>query len=141
MRMEEGLDTGPTYLIKRLRLHPRETGGTLHDKLAILGAEALLEALPGIADGRLVPNAQDDGFATYAKKLRKEEAAVDWRRSAIEIDRRIRAFDPWPVAQTALRGETLRLWGSALEGAGSVRWGQVYRGKGAGLGGCGVSSE
>ena len=116
MRMEEGLDTGPMYLIKRLRLDPRETGATLHDKLAVLGADALLEALPGIADGRLVPEAQDDALATYAKKLRKEEADVDWGRPAAEIDRTIRAFDPWPVAQTRLRGAVLRLWGSALPG-------------------------
>jgi methionyl-tRNA formyltransferase len=116
MRMEEGLDTGPMYLIKRLRLDPRETGATLHDKLAVLGADALLEALPGIVDGRLVPEAQDDALATYAKKLRKEEADVDWGRPAAEIDRTIRAFDPWPVAQTRLRGAVLRLWGSALPG-------------------------
>ena len=114
MRMEAGLDTGPMYLIRRLALEPRETGGSLHDRLAVLGAEALMEALPGILDASLVPQVQDDSMSTYAEKLRKEEAMVDWDRPAAEIDRMIRAFDPWPVAQTALAGSTLRLWGSEL---------------------------
>jgi methionyl-tRNA formyltransferase len=127
MQMEEGLDTGAVFLTRRIPLDPRETGGTLHDKLSVLGAEALMESLPGIADGSLVPQAQNDGLATYAKKLGKEEADVDWRRTAAEIDRLIRAFDPWPVAQTRLRGETLRLWGGTLPGtdAGGVTPGTV----------------
>jgi methionyl-tRNA formyltransferase len=116
MRMEAGLDTGPMYLKQRIPLDTRETGGSLHDKLATLGAAALIEALPGIADGTRIPEHQDDSLATYAKKLGKEEASVDWTHPAVEIDRRIRAFDPWPVAQTRL-GETLmRLWGSELPG-------------------------
>jgi methionyl-tRNA formyltransferase len=110
MRMEAGLDTGPMYLIRRLTLAPRETAGSLHDKLSALGAEALCEALPGIADGSLVPEPQDDSLANYAKKLSKDEALVDWSRSSAEIDRLIRAFDPWPVALTALGDGTLRLW-------------------------------
>ncbi|MEA3274582.1 MAG: methionyl-tRNA formyltransferase [Pseudomonadota bacterium] len=112
MRMEAGLDTGPMYLISRTPIAPGETGGSLHDKLAQLGASALLEALPGIADGTLIPEPQDDALATYAKKLQKEEAGVDWHRPAVELDRMIRAFDPWPVAQTRLGDSTLRLWGS-----------------------------
>jgi methionyl-tRNA formyltransferase len=117
MRMEAGLDTGPVYLERRLALEPRETGATLHDKLAALGAQALVAALPGIADGSLPPRSQDGASATYARKLSKEEAVVDWSRSAVEIDRQIRAFDPWPVAQTAFRGGTLRLWaGEPLAG-------------------------
>lgn len=110
MRMEAGLDTGPVYLERRVPIEPRETGGTLHDKLALLGAEALVESLPGIADGSLLPQAQDEALATYAKKLSKEEAVIDWSRSATEIDRQIRAFDPWPVAQTTFSGGTLRVW-------------------------------
>jgi methionyl-tRNA formyltransferase len=114
MRMEAGLDTGPMYLRRRIPLDTRETGGSLHDKLATLGASALIEALPGIAGGTLIPERQDDNLACYAKKLGKEEASIDWSRPAVELDRRIRAFDPWPVAQTRL-GETLvRLWGSEL---------------------------
>lgn len=112
MRMEAGLDTGPMYLVRRLALDARETGGSLHDKLSGIGAAALVEALPGIADGSSVPEVQDDNLATYAKKLSKEEAIVDWNRPAVEIDRLVRAFDPWPVAQTAFAGGTLRLWAS-----------------------------
>ena len=110
MRMEEGLDTGPVYLTRCLTLEARETGGSLHDKLAALGAEALLEALPGIAAGDLAPVPQEASRATYAGKLTKEEAWIDWHRPALEIDRQMRAFDPWPVAQTRLSGTTLRLW-------------------------------
>jgi len=114
MRMEAGLDTGPMYLTRRIAIAPRETGGSLHDKLAALGAEALMNALPGIADGSLSPAPQNDDKATYAKKLTKEEALIDWRRPAVEIDRMIRAFDPWPVAHTRLGATTLRIWGSEL---------------------------
>jgi len=114
MRMEAGLDTGPVYLIRRLPLDPRETGGSLSEKLSLLGTEALLAALPGIAAGDLIPHPQDDRLANYAHKLAKTEAEVDWTRPAVEIDRLIRAFDPWPVAQTRLDGTSLRLWSSAL---------------------------
>jgi methionyl-tRNA formyltransferase len=114
MGMEEGLDTGPMFLKKGIALGARETGGGLHDKLAQLGAAALMEALPRIADGTLKPQPQDDPLATYAKKLSKEEAYVDWTRPAIELDRMVRAFNPWPVAQTKLGETTLRLWETEL---------------------------
>lgn len=114
MRMEAGLDTGPMYLVKRLTLDPRETGGSLHDKLSLLGATALVEALPVIAAGNLAPEIQDDRQANYAHKLAKAEAEVDWSQSAVDIDRLIRAFDPWPVAQTQLDEASLRLWGCDL---------------------------
>jgi methionyl-tRNA formyltransferase len=112
MRMEAGLDTGPVYLLKGVPVGARETGGSLHDKLAVLGAGALLEALPGVVDGSLPPKPQDDARATYAKKLTKQEAEVDWSRTAVQLDRMIRAFNPWPVAQTRLQGAPLRLWES-----------------------------
>jgi methionyl-tRNA formyltransferase len=114
MAMEAGLDTGPMYLTRYVSISPRETGGSLHDKLAVLGAEALMDALHGIADGSLIPAPQDSDKATYAKKLTKEEAVIDWRQAAVEIDRMVRAFDPWPVAQTRLGETTLRVWGSEL---------------------------
>jgi methionyl-tRNA formyltransferase len=120
MSMEAGLDTGPMYLIRHVPIEPRETGGSLHDKLAMLGAEALMEALPGVFGGTLIPQPQDDALATYAKKLSKNEAIVDWGRSAEEIDRMIRAFDPWPVAQTRLGDMSLRLWGSEIVPDGST---------------------
>ncbi len=110
MGMEEGLDTGPMYLTKTLAIEATDTGGTLHDKLAQVGAQALIEALPGILDASAVPQPQDDAQATYASKLSKEAAWIDWKRPAIEIDRQVRAFDPWPVAQTRLGPDALRIW-------------------------------
>ncbi len=108
MQMDEGLDTGDMLLKRAVPIGPRETGGSLHDRLATLGAEAIVEAL---ADpDRLVPEPQDEAQATYAEKLRKEEAAIDWSKPATEIDRQIRAFNPWPVAQTRLDGGVLRIW-------------------------------
>jgi methionyl-tRNA formyltransferase len=116
MGMEAGLDTGPVYLTRRVPISPEETGGSLHDRLAALGASALMDALPGIADGTLTPQPQDGTRATYAGKLTKEEARVDWSRPAVELDRMVRAFDPWPVAQTRLGETVLRLWGCELPG-------------------------
>jgi methionyl-tRNA formyltransferase len=135
MAMEAGLDTGPMYLRRSIYLTSRETGGSLHDKLAQLGASTLLEALPGIADGTLVPERQDDTLATYAGKLGKEDAWLDWTRPAVELDRMIRAFDPWPVAQTRLGEKVLRLWGCELpgEGAGSGLPGRILAAGKAGI--------
>jgi len=110
MGMEEGLDTGPVYHRLTLPITPTETGGSLHDKLATLGARALIDALPGIAEGTLEAVAQADAGVTYASKLTKEEATIDWALSAVQIDRQVRAFDPWPVSQTTLGGESLRIW-------------------------------
>ena len=117
MRMEKGLDTGPVYLSKAIALAADETGGSLHDRLSVLGAEGLMEALPGIADGSLQPVPQNDAEATYAAKLEKKEARVDWKRSALEIERQVRAFNPWPVAFTPYENANLRIWDAhAIEG-------------------------
>ncbi len=110
MQMEAGLDTGPVYHRLSIPLAPRETGGSLHDRLAALGARALNEALPGIADGSRQAQPQDPASATYAHKLTKEEAEIDWHQPAAAIERLVRAFDPWPVAQTRCHGEPLRIW-------------------------------
>jgi len=113
MAMEAGLDTGPMYLTRITAIAERETGGSLHDRLAVLGAEALMEALPGISTGRLQPVSQDPDGATYARKISKDEARVDWELPALEIERQIRAFNPWPIAETRLDGTHLRLWDAA----------------------------
>jgi len=119
MQMEKGLDTGPMYLVRRLAIEAADTGGSLHDKLSVLGAEALMDALAGIADGTLRPEPQDDALATYARKLDKAEAAVDWTRPAREIARQVRAFNPWPVAHTRYEDASLRLWAAeAIPGSG-----------------------
>jgi methionyl-tRNA formyltransferase len=110
MRMERGLDTGPLYLTRVTPIAASESAGSLHDRLCTLGAEALMEALPGILSGSLHPSPQDDAQANYASKLTKEEAIIDWSAPATTIERQIRAFDPWPVAETGLDGATLRVW-------------------------------
>lgn len=113
MLMDEGLDTGPVLLQEALAIDPHDTGGTLRERLAALGAPLLLRALQGIADGTLRPRPQPSAGITYARKVEKREATIDWRRSAIEIERQVRALQPRPAAETARvvppTGETDRL--------------------------------
>jgi len=114
MQLDEGLDTGPTLLERSRAIGPHETSGNLHDALAELGAQALVEAIEGYSSGALQPRAQPAEGVTYAAKIEKAEARLDWSLSAAELDRRIRAFNPWPVAETAFAGETLRVWRAAV---------------------------
>lgn len=125
MRMEEGLDTGPVYRIDEIALTEHETGGSLHDRLSKLGAESLMKALPGILDGSLQPQAQDDAKSCYAKKLDKAEAWIDWTRPAVDIERQVRAFNPWPVAQTRYEDANLRIWRARAIGGVSAAPGTV----------------
>lgn len=110
MQMEAGLDTGPILIEKTTAIHALDTAGLLHDRLAEMGAEALMIALDGVEAGSLIPRPQPVEGATYASKIRKEEALIDWSRSAVEIDRQIRAFNPVPGAETRWRGEQLKVW-------------------------------
>lgn len=110
MRMEEGLDTGPILLERATVIGERDTSGSLHDRLAALGAQALLDALPGLASGTISERAQPRDGVTYASKIRKEEARIDWSQAAAAIDRQVRAFNPWPIAETTLRRQQLRVW-------------------------------
>jgi methionyl-tRNA formyltransferase len=114
MLMDAGLDTGPMLLKKEIPIGSTETGGSLHDRLSALGAPALLEALAGYAAGTLAPVPQPTEGVTYAAKLEKSEGLIDWRRDALEIDRQVRAFNPWPVAETRLDGEQLRIFDCSL---------------------------
>ncbi len=110
MRMDEGLDTGPVLLQRRCPIGPEDTAGSLHDRLAALGREALLEALEGVEAGALRAQPQDERLATYAPKLARHEARLHWREGARELERRVRAFDPWPGAFTLWEGEALKVW-------------------------------
>jgi methionyl-tRNA formyltransferase len=110
MVMDAGLDTGPELLRREVTIGARETAGELHDRLAPLGASAVVEALEGWTRGRLSPQAQSSDGVTYAAKISKAEARIDWSRSAIDIDRQVRAFNPWPVAETRLGDEQVRVW-------------------------------
>jgi methionyl-tRNA formyltransferase len=117
MQMEKGLDTGPVYLMERVTLEEDETGGTLHDKLAEQGASALIKALPMLEDPSCTPAVQNDELANYAKKLDKKEATIDWQQSAQDIERLVRAFNPWPVAQTRHEDAFMRIWSAyAIKG-------------------------
>ncbi len=108
MRMEEGLDTGPALLEEAIAIGPRETAGTLTQRLAELGARSIVAALDDLSG--LAPTPQDDALATYAAKVEKAEAAIDWRRTSEEIDRHVRAFDPAPGATATLDGVSLKVW-------------------------------
>ncbi|MED5606470.1 methionyl-tRNA formyltransferase [Pseudomonas sp. JH-2] len=119
MRMEAGLDTGPMLLKVSTPISAEDTGGSLHDRLARLGPPAVVEAIAGLAAGTLEGEVQDDALATYAHKLSKDEARLDWSRPAVELERAVRAFDPWPVCHTTLNGEPLKVWAARLgEGRG-----------------------
>jgi methionyl-tRNA formyltransferase len=117
MQMDEGLDTGPVIHRVSITLDDNETGGSLHDRLASLGASALLDCVTRLASGEL-PDAlpQADAGVTYAGKLEKSEAEIDWSLPAATLERRIRAFNPWPVAWSTVAGERLRIWKSCLPG-------------------------
>lgn len=110
MFVEPRLDAGPMLHKKVCRIGELETAGELHDRLARLGAEALAEILPDLEAGRARPEIQDESQVTYAAKLDKDEAPLDWSRPAVELERQVRAFNPWPVATTEYRGGTLRVW-------------------------------
>ena len=100
MLMDEGLDTGPILLQQSAAIEPHDTGASLRGKLADMGGPLLLAALQGLADGTLHARPQPAAGATYARKLQKGEAPIDWRRPAVEIERQVRALQPWPVAET-----------------------------------------
>ena len=109
MQMDVGLDTGPVLLERRLPIGADDDSAGLHATLAALGAAALLEAIDGLESGALRPRPQAEAGATYAPKIAKAEARIDWSEDAAAIARRIRAFRPWPVAETQYRGEQLRI--------------------------------
>ena len=111
MRMEAGLDTGPVFAEQRTPIAPADTGGSLHDRLSVLGAGLLAEGLARLVRGDpLEAIAQPTEGVTYAHKLDKAEARLDWNESAVVLERKVRAFDPWPVAETELAGERVRVW-------------------------------
>ncbi|HVZ47112.1 MAG TPA: methionyl-tRNA formyltransferase [Ramlibacter sp.] len=127
MQMDEGLDTGDILLEEAIPIEPGDTTGTLHDKLAALGARLIVEALELAARGGFAPRPQPAEGVTYASKIEKAEARIDWWLPAEAIERRIRAFDPFPGASATLRGETLKLWRAtaSMRGRGSVPPGTV----------------
>jgi methionyl-tRNA formyltransferase len=117
MQMDAGLDTGPVLLQRRCAISREHTGGLLHDELSALGAAALLDALDGLEKGSLHGVPQPLEGATYAAKIDKAECRINWRHDAQSIERQVRAFNPWPVAETLLEGEQLRIFAARAESA------------------------
>jgi methionyl-tRNA formyltransferase len=115
MQMDAGLDTGPVLLRRPLAIAPEDDAGSLHDRLAVLGAQMLAEGLARLAAGEpLAATAQDEGGVRYAAKLDKREALLDPREPAELLARRVRAFFPWPVAELDLAGERVRVLGAEV---------------------------
>ncbi|MDR0479093.1 MAG: methionyl-tRNA formyltransferase [Burkholderiaceae bacterium] len=115
MQMDEGLDTGDMALREAIVIGARETAASLHDRLAELGARLIVQALEQAAHGPLIVTPQPTEGVSYARKIDKTEARIDWSRPALEIERRIRAFDPFPGAATALSGEAIKVWDAQLD--------------------------
>jgi methionyl-tRNA formyltransferase len=139
MQMDEGLDTGPMLLQECVPITSSDTGETLHDRLAETGARLILEALDGLAAGRLKAVAQPAKGVTYAAKLTRDEARLDWRKPAAALERQVRAFDPWPGAWLEIAGERVRVLQARVGGAckampGSVRPGSLVVACGDGVG-------
>jgi len=114
MQMDAGLDTGHMLHKEECEIGANTTGAELHDKLAELGTTALLKTLEQLHAGTLDPKVQDDAASCYAAKIEKSEALINWNLSALELHRKVCAFNAWPVAQTLLDGETVRIWESSL---------------------------
>jgi methionyl-tRNA formyltransferase len=124
MKIDAGLDTGPMLAKRAIPIAPDETGQSLHDKMALLGAELLVETLPGYLSGAIQPQPQDDSLATFAPQIEKEEGHINWTQDAANIERLVRAFTPWPGTFTFWQGKQLKIHAGTTE-AGRAQPGQV----------------
>lgn len=120
MQMDIGLDTGDILLQKRLKLDPRETGGSLFDRLAVLGGETIVETLALLEEGKLTRTPQDHEAATKVGQFTRSSGLIDWSRPAKEIDCRIRGLNPWPSAYSFLNGRQLKIWDAEVVSASAV---------------------
>ena len=118
MRMDEGLDTGPLLAARAMDIRADDTAKSLHDRLAWAGADLIVETLAALNSGRIREEPQPSAGVTYAAKITKGEALIDWREDALKICRRVRAFNPWPIAETRLDGAQLRIWDAELRDSG-----------------------
>ncbi|MBE5316678.1 MAG: methionyl-tRNA formyltransferase [Xanthomonadales bacterium] len=135
MQMERGLDTGPVLLERRTPIHTDDTGGSLHDRLAGIGAELLVEGLARLRAGAALPSqVQPEQGVTYAYKLDKSEARLDFNQPALALERRVRAFNPWPICDCELAGERLRVHAAqAIDSQSSAVPGTVLAASAAGI--------
>jgi len=133
MQMDEGLDTGPMLLKFPVAIDAGDTAQTLHDRLAPLGGEAIVSALALLQQGALPGQIQDESQATYAAKLVKAEARLDWSRPARELERAVRAYNHFPVAQASFKGEIWRIWQAAIRKESGGQPGTILRANKDGL--------
>jgi methionyl-tRNA formyltransferase len=115
MNISERMDTGDILLQRSLPIAADDTGGSLHDKLSRLGAEALRDAIVLLKKGELVARPQNEDEATYAPIIKKEDGRIDWTADAVSIERRMRAFTPWPSVYTTLNGKLLKIFKARVE--------------------------
>jgi methionyl-tRNA formyltransferase len=126
MKVVKKLDAGDMLLKVECPITATDTSSSLHDALAELGAAALVEVVSQYQQGTVIAEPQDDALVTYAHKLEKHEAVLDWQQSAIELDRKIRGLNAWPVAQTVFKGEVLRIWNcSLIDSTGTMQPGTI----------------
>jgi methionyl-tRNA formyltransferase len=124
MMIDAGLDTGPMLTKRAIPIQKDDTAQTLHDKLMQIGGELLLETLPKVLSGQVQPQQQDESLVTYAPQIKKEEGQIDWSQPAINIERLVRAFTPWPGTFTFWNGKQLKIH-SGSDGDGTASLGQV----------------
>jgi methionyl-tRNA formyltransferase len=130
MQMEAGLDSGPVLAEVRTDISSADTAGTLHDRLSQLAAELLAVYLDDLEQGNLEPRIQDEALVTYAGKLDKSESAIDWQQDATYLERQVKAFNPWPVAQTRYDNKAMRIWNArAIDGSAGTPGSVVAAGK------------
>ncbi len=110
MQMDAGMDTGDILMTREVPLEAKETGGSLFDKLSLLGAQLCVETVRGLADGTVVPKKQDHDAATYTRRIEKKDGALDFSKPAAELEALIRGLNPWPSAFTKWNGKTLKIW-------------------------------
>ena len=114
MQMDKGLDTGDILMQEEIEISSEETGGSLFDKLALLGAEMIVKALPLIEKGELTPVKQDDSKSSYAAMFSKEDGWIEWSGSAVTVERQVRGCSPWPSAYSSVGAKNLKIWKSCL---------------------------
>lgn len=114
MQLDEGMDTGPIYMMEKAPIEPTDNSATLHDRLSVFGANLLVKTLDELQAGTITAQPQSTQGVTHASKINKADAVIDWRLSAREIFNQVRAFNPWPVSQTTVGDRTLRVWEAAL---------------------------
>jgi methionyl-tRNA formyltransferase len=125
MRMDVGLDTGDMIAKTELAIDPKDTGGSLFDKLAVAGAELLVDTIPQIVDGTAVYTPQDETLATKVGQISKKDGEIDFTRSAVQLANQVRGLNPWPSAYTYLAGKTLKIWSATAASGGTARPGEI----------------